>query len=663
MTEITDIYAVRETMRAHKICIIIPTFNNDTTLAAVIGDVLSYTDSIIVINDGSTDSTAEILNRFADSIHIVSSSVNKGKGNALKKGFEHARKLGYRHAITIDSDGQHRAADIPAFVRAIVEHPGALIVGQRNLSSVDINAKSSFANKFSNFWFRLYTGRNLRDTQTGYRAYPLEKIHGMSILTNRYEAELELLVFAAWNGVKIVAIPIDVYYPPQAERVSHFRPGIDFTRISLLNTVFFVAAIIYGLPKRIYNSVRQKKLFNKEIKFFTRKNGIPKEAATTLGRLSRSIFGISYFSAWAFGVFNPGSWVYFNIGRNSERKKYLFRRALQLICQHLTQCYPGAPVRYLNPSGEDFKKPAIIVCNHQSHLDLPVIMSLSPKLIFLTNDWAWHNPFYSQIIHHAEFLPTSAGMDIMLPKIKNLRDRGYSIVIFPEGTRSADCSILRFHQGAFRTAQLLGMDILPLTLHGAGHYLPKKDFMFRKNPITLSIHRRQKFDDTIAGATSLKLASRYRKQVRSEYERIAHEQETCNYFKALVLYKYAYRGWRTVSKAKRILSQLRFFAPLVENLPPDTTGIRIINGGIGVVPLFFALVNPDVQVYVYEENIEDFTTAVNTPCLPANLHFIHTVWTTDHNIDEAGVDKTFVIESRDSSYSFNCGNHTVIYLK
>ena len=173
-------------------------------------------------------------------------------------------ELGYSYAITIDSDGQHYPSDIPLFVRAIVENPGALIVGQRNLKDVDINGKSAFANKFSNFWFTVQTGIKLKDTQTGYRAYPLKSINGINFLTNRYEAELELLVLLAWKGVKIVSIPISVYYPPQAERVSHFKPALDFTRISILNTILCFGCLLYGFPSIFYSRIKNRRFFNGE---------------------------------------------------------------------------------------------------------------------------------------------------------------------------------------------------------------------------------------------------------------------------------------------------------------------------------------------------------------------------------------------------------------
>ncbi len=195
--------SVSKAMRSHGICVIIPTYNNAGTLAHVLTDVLEYAPDVIVVNDGSTDNTAEVLCEFRDRADIVSYPRNRGKGYALKTGLSHARQRGFDYALTIDSDGQHRASDIPKMVQAVIEHPGALVVGARDLTKVDINGKSSFANKFSNFWFRVQTSRNLTDTQTGYRVYPLKHLHGLRMLTYRYEAELELLVFAAWNGVRI----------------------------------------------------------------------------------------------------------------------------------------------------------------------------------------------------------------------------------------------------------------------------------------------------------------------------------------------------------------------------------------------------------------------------------------------------------------------------
>lgn len=635
-----------ETMRRLKICVIIPTYNNAGTLHHVVSDVLNYSSDVIVVNDGSCDSTAQILDEFKDSINIVSYEKNQGKGYALKTGFKKAIELGYEYAITLDSDGQHFAEDIPKFIKEIGENYGSLIVGERDLCHVDINGKSSFANKFSNFWFWVQTGRKLKDTQTGYRAYPLKKLYGLSLLTKRYEAELELLVFASWNGVEIISMPIKVYYPPQSERISHFRPALDFTRISILNTILCGGAILYGLPARVWNTISKKKIFNKDFKLFTHNKGERKEAATTLGRLGRSLYGITYFVFWSMGVFTPIAYLYFSIGKNTESKKFRFHKMLQWISTFLTNRFPGCKTTIKNDYNEAFDKPALIICNHQSHLDLPVLMSLHPKLIFLTNDWVWNNFFYGKIIHNAEFLPVSAGMEVVIHHLKDLKNRGYSIVVFPEGTRSADCSILRFHQGAFMLAKELGLDILPMVLHGAGHYLPKKDFMFRKGEITLSILPRV----STATHTDLALreqASLFRKLIRDEYNKIVQYKEIDTYFYSLILYKYAYRGWNIVSRCKQTLKEATSFSELI-NGGHNNKSVRIINSGIGTFALLYALVNKHTEVYAFESSLADYTVASGTASLPKNLHFIHAIWNSDFEADDRQFDVTIVLKGKDS---------------
>jgi glycosyltransferase involved in cell wall biosynthesis len=232
--------------------VIIPTFNNAKTLKGVLGDILSYSLPVIVVNDGSTDETAEILTGFPD-IRVIDYERNRGKGFALNKGLKAATDAGYRYAVTLDSDGQHFACDIPAFLKAAEEYPDSLLIGARNLSSENMPGKNTFANKFSNFWFTLETGIRLSDTQSGFRLYPLHKLKGLRFFTTKYEFELEVIVQAAWRNIQVVNIPIKVYYPPEGERVSHFRPLRDFTRISLLNTVLVLVALLWYWPWKFIN--------------------------------------------------------------------------------------------------------------------------------------------------------------------------------------------------------------------------------------------------------------------------------------------------------------------------------------------------------------------------------------------------------------------------
>ncbi len=249
----------KELFNEKKCCVIIPTFNNHQTIEKVIKDVLEYTNQVIVVNDGSTDNTQEIISKF-DSIDIVSYPNNKGKGYALRQGFKFAWNKGYEYAITIDSDGQHFPSDLPNFVNAIEQNPNAIIIGNRNMEQDGIPGKSSFGNRFSNFWFKFETGIKMPDTQSGYRLYPLKPLSKMIFLTRKYEFEIEVIVRAAWKGVDVTSIPIQIYYAPKETRVSHFKPFKDFTRISILNTILVIYALLIVKPFQFIRKLNKKNI-------------------------------------------------------------------------------------------------------------------------------------------------------------------------------------------------------------------------------------------------------------------------------------------------------------------------------------------------------------------------------------------------------------------
>ncbi len=248
--------------------ILIPTYNNAGTLANVLERALSQGLPVLVVDDGSTDGTAALLdNALAatrtpntpllcpdgaeNALFVVHHAINQGKGRALKTGFEWAREQGFEYVITLDSDGQHFPEDIPTLLAA--KAPRTLVVGSRNIQAHGMAGSSTFANKFSNFWYTLYTWKKLPDTQTGYRLYPLNDLPSLGLLSARYEAELTLLVFSAWKGLKLVSVPVKVDYPEN--RVTHFRPGKDFARISVLNTLLLFVAMFYGYPRMLLSKL------------------------------------------------------------------------------------------------------------------------------------------------------------------------------------------------------------------------------------------------------------------------------------------------------------------------------------------------------------------------------------------------------------------------
>lgn len=240
-------------------CVIVPTYNNENTLKRVVDGSLNYSKSVIVVCDGATDSTVEILQSYGDKINLVAYTPNHGKGYALRQGFKHARKMGFDFAITIDSDGQHYPDDIPNFIQKLKENPNQLIIGSRNMNQETVPGKSSFGNKFSNFWFKFETGIELPDTQSGFRLYPIAELEKINFYTTKFEFEIEVIVKAAWKGIEVTSAPIKVLYDPN-ERVTHFRPLQDFTRISILNTYLVTLTLLYYKPRDFFRKLKKKSL-------------------------------------------------------------------------------------------------------------------------------------------------------------------------------------------------------------------------------------------------------------------------------------------------------------------------------------------------------------------------------------------------------------------
>jgi glycosyltransferase involved in cell wall biosynthesis len=249
--------AASEAFRQRKVCVLIPTYNNAATLSQVISEVAIHSRDIVVVNDGSTDSTRDILAKFPF-VHLLGYERNRGKGFALRQGFRKAVELGFDYAITIDSDGQHFPDDLHLFLDKLEQHPHAIIIGARNMDQASVPGKSSFGNKFSNFWFRLETGIKVSDTQSGYRLYPVALLHNVKYFTSKYEFEIEVIVRAAWRGLEVVEVPVKVYYPEKEKRVSHFRPFRDFFRISVLNTFLVIITFLWIKPRDFFRSIKKK---------------------------------------------------------------------------------------------------------------------------------------------------------------------------------------------------------------------------------------------------------------------------------------------------------------------------------------------------------------------------------------------------------------------
>ncbi len=442
-----------------QICALIPTYNNASTLADVIQRTSQYLTDIVVVVDGATDNTREILQAFPQ-VHVIDYAQNRGKGYALRKGLEYVKEQGYEYALTLDSDGQHYPEDIPAMLEALRYQPGSLIIGSRGTKHDNMPGANTFANRFSNFWFMVQTWLPLPDTQTGMRIYPVQKLRGLRFLTSRYEAELELLVFSAWANIRIVPVPIHVYYPPKEERVSHFKPVLDFTRISILNTILCIIAVVYGLPRRMtYNLIFAFRLI-----------------------LWTSILGTGY------GL------ILQLLGLLCIDKVYLhYRRFVKWTAHHIVGHIPYAPLTIPDKCEQD--KPCLYIANHCSMLDVLMLLSLDEKVIILTKGYVMNNPVFGMFARLVGFVSVSNGYEDNVKKLRKWIDKGYSIIVFPEGTRTGTGKIGRFHRGAFYLAEQLQLPIQPMLITGTFRVADKNEFHLYAGKMELEYLPQMK-DDT-----------------------------------------------------------------------------------------------------------------------------------------------------------------------
>ena len=283
----------------------------------------------------------------------------------------------------------------------------------------------------------------------------------------------------------------------------------------------------------------------------------------------------------------------------------------------ITHWIPGVPFRVTNPHNVSLDKPSVIIANHSSSFDVLCLMTLHPYLLFVTNDSQQKNPFYGKILRKADFYPVSVGYGLLAEKLRPFVDAGFSVVVFPEGTRGDDGQIHRFHQGAFFLAENLGLPITPVMIHGAGDAFPKGELIIRRGSITMRILPTvQRGDSQLFADSALKTSRNFRSQFMKDFASFVAEVRTVDYCKNIVLRNYIYKGYDVWKSVKKSLNNFVYQPDNNRNLHQ----VFFDNCDYGATAFLVALMNADVQV-IAKDATEFIDVARNCREVPENLRY------------------------------------------
>lgn len=240
-----------------RICVVIPTYNNNKTITKVVEDTLAQAPFPVVVVDDGSEIPVQSLLKTDDRVHVIRHEYNRGKGVAIQTAICYCMERGYTHMLTLDGDGQHLTSEIPKLVERAREYPWDLVIGHRNMGqhAGEVPSISKFGRNFSNFWVKYQTDQKISDSQSGLRIYPLFHLQNIKFWTRRFDFEIEVLIRLIWRGVGTQDVPVEVYYPPADERISHFNKLWDNIHITCLNILLVIISLLRAPKKAGITSV------------------------------------------------------------------------------------------------------------------------------------------------------------------------------------------------------------------------------------------------------------------------------------------------------------------------------------------------------------------------------------------------------------------------
>nr|WP_315223884.1 1-acyl-sn-glycerol-3-phosphate acyltransferase [uncultured Flavobacterium sp.] len=239
----------------------------------------------------------------------------------------------------------------------------------------------------------------------------------------------------------------------------------------------------------------------------------------------------------------------------SEKAKMKgFRYFISKFMKSVLYSNPFLRKKVINTHNETFDKPAILIANHSSFLDILAVGMLSPKIIFLVSDWVYNSPIFGATVRKAGFYPVSEGIEGGIEHLRKKVEEGYSLMVFPEGTRSENNTIKRFHKGAFFLAEQFNLDIVPIVIHGASEAIPKGDFIIYDSTITVSILDRITPENNTFGKNYTERTKQLSTFFKAQHSRIRQELEGPEYFKKMLINSYDYKEMEIIKSVKSNLN-------------------------------------------------------------------------------------------------------------
>lgn len=334
-------------------------------------------------------------------------------------------------------------------------------------------------------------------------------------------------------------------------------------------------------------------------------------------------------SAFAFSYFVLGSILLTLLGfliikiplLGKVRGEKIYHIVLSLFSRSLIYIMANVKKKIINPLNEDFSKPAVVICNHQSFIDILLTVMLYPKLILLTNDWVWKSPFMGAVVRMADYYPVSRGVESSIKDLSEKVKQGYSIIIFPEGTRSKDGQIGRFHKGAFYLSEVLKIDLLPIAIHGTGYTMTKGDFLLKNGQITLKYLPRIKPENKIFGENYSERSKKVGRYFRAEYNLIKLEIEQPIFFHQQLIAGYLYKGpvleWYMKTKL-----QLENHYQLFHELLPKEGKFLDAGCGYGFMPYILHFSSPERKFTCIDYDKEKIDVAQHNFLRDESINFI-----------------------------------------